>query len=407
MGQRLSKRFVDAARASEKVQFFWDENLKGFGLKVSPSGLKTYVVQYRGEGGRRGRVRRLSIGRHGSPWTPDQARSEARRLLGEVAHGEDPMAARQAKRKDLTIAELCDLYLEEGVSTKKAATVATDKGRIERHIKPIIGEVLVSDAKSSHVRSLLKKVAEGSLPKDGLGPVADRLGGKGTASRTIGLLGGIFSFAIELGYRSDNPVHGVKRFPDRKNQRFLTHEELGRLLALLGERESQGANPKAAMIIRLLALTGARRGEIEQLKWSEVSLAESTLHLEDSKTGQKSVPISATVAELLKQAEQFRERRNPYVFPSERGDGFYVGTTKVWRDLRKEFGDEKLRIHDLRHSFASLAVASGASLPMIGALLGHRDSATTQRYAHLKADPLRSIADQIGADLLGDGESAT
>ncbi|WP_198136870.1 site-specific integrase, partial [Pseudovibrio sp. JE062] len=370
-------------------------------LKVSPRGVKTYVVQYRGEGGRRGRVRRLSIGRHGSPWTTEEARAEAKRVLGDVAHGGDPMAARQARRKDLTVAELCDLYLEEGTATKKASTIATDKGRIERHIKPVIGDLLVSDIKANHVRTLLKKVAEGNLPREGVGPVADKLGGKGTASRTVGLLGGIFSFANELGYRTDNPVHGVKRFPDQKNQRYLTQSELTRLFELLEEIEADGANPKAVKIIKLLALTGARRGEIEQLKWSEVFLEQGTLHFEDSKTGQKSIPISAAVIGLLREAEQERCIDSPYVFPSERGDGFYVGATKVWRDLRTKFGDEKLRMHDLRHSFASLAVAGGASLPMIGALLGHKDTATTQRYAHLSADPLRSISDQVGAKLLG------
>lgn len=399
MGDRLSKRFVDGAKPSKKVQFFWDRDLKGFGLKVSPTGLKTYVVQYRSKGGRRGRVRRLSIGRHGSPWAPDEARAEAMRVLGEVARGGDPMIERQERRKDLTVSELCDLYLAEGTSTKKASTLATDNGRIERHIKPILGDILVSDVNSSHVNTLLKSVAQGKIPTDGIGSVAGRLGGKGTASRTVGLLGGIFSFAVELGYRTDNPVHGVKRFPDKKNQRFLTQAELVRLFRLMDEMQMEGASRKAIWIIKILALSGARRGEIVQLKWSEVSFNQSSLHFEDSKTGQKTTPVSTAVITLLEEVWSERDRKSSFVFPNASGNSAYVGTPKVWTELRRRFGDDKLRLHDLRHTFASLAVAGGASLPMIGALLGHKDATTTQQYAHLTDDPLRSISEEISAKL--------
>ena len=162
----------------------------------------------------------------------------------------------------------------------------------------------------------------------------------------------------------------------------------------------EGASRKAIWIIKILALSGARRGEIVQLKWSEVSFDQSSLYFDDSKTGQKTIPVSTEVVTLLKEVWSERDTKSSFVFPNASGNSPYVGTPKVWTELRRRFGDDKLRLHDLRHTFASLAVAGGASLPMIGALLGHKDATTTQQYAHLTDDPLRSISEQISAKIL-------
>ena len=224
-------------------------------------------------------------------------------------------------------------------------------------------------------------------------------GGKGTASRTLGLLGGIFAFAIDLGHIEINPVHGVKRFADHKNDRFLSEAELVRLGDALRKAEASGENYAGIAIIRLLIFTGARKGEIEALKWHEIDFERGLLRLDDSKTGQKIVALNEGTLEILTALP--RIDGSHYVFPASKGDngGHFQGVPKVWRKVRAMAGLDDLRLHDLRHSFASIAVSSGASLPMVGALLGHRDAATTQRYAHLSDDPVRSVSDAVSRRL--------
>jgi integrase len=219
-------------------------------------------------------------------------------------------------------------------------------------------------------------------------------GGKGTATRTVGLLGGIFSFAVESGWITENPVRGVKRFRDRRNERFLDGNELQKLGAALIAAEAAGENPYAIAIIRLLILTGARRGEIESLRWPEVDWQYSYLRLADSKTGQKLVMLNGAAIDVLQAVP--RQNASDFVFPASRSDGFYEGTPKVWRRIREDAGLSDVRLHDFRHSFASIAVSGGASLPVIGALLGHTDNATTARYAHLTNDPVREASNAAG-----------
>ncbi len=243
---KITKRAVDAAKPADTDTYLWDTDLSGFGLKVSPAGGKVYLVQYR-LGGRKGRTRRVTIGRHGSPWTPESARKEAKRLLGEVGSGRDPAEERSQARRDLTIAELCDLYLAEGCATKKPSTLATDRVRIERHIKPLLGRRKVTSISRPDVGRFLQDVASGKTAADiktGRRGRARVKGGKGTATRTVGLLGGIFTFAVERGLRPDNPVRGVKRFKDKKFERFLSPSEMAQLgdalaAAMNGQREAE------------------------------------------------------------------------------------------------------------------------------------------------------------------------
>ena len=342
----------------------------------------------------------MTIGTHGSPWTPDQARKRASQILGLVAHGKDPAQEKQADKSVLTVAQLCDLYLKHGAATKKASTLATDRGRIERHIKPLLGRMRVPDVKRAAVSRFLQDVAAGKTAVDvktGARGRAIVRGGKGTATRTVGLLGGIFSFAVESGWISENPVRGVKRFRDRRNERFLDNSEMQRLGAALIGAEAAGENPYAIAIIRLLVLTGARKGEIESLRWPEVDWQFSYLRLADSKTGQKLIMLNGAAIEVLQTVP--RQNASDFVFPASRSDGHYEGTPKVWWRIREQAELQNVRLHDLRHSFASMAVSSGASLPVIGALLGHKDSATTSRYAHLQDDPVRSASKTIGNSL--------
>ncbi len=398
--RKLTKRSVDNAKANGRDTFYWDTEIKGFGLKVTPAGRKAYVCQYRAGGGRRGATRRYTIGIHGSPWTVDQARVEAKRILGLASNGKDPASAKQEQRAALTVAELCDLYLAEGCATKKASTLATDRGRIERHIKPLLGSLKVHSVTRAHVRRFLQDVAGGKTATDVKTKKRGRAivkGGKGTATRTVGLLGGIFAYALEHGIIAENVVRGVKRFPDRKSERFLSEKELGDLGRALRSLAENGENAQAIAIIKLLIFTGARKGEIERLLWSEVDMERGLLELGDSKTGQKAIVLNPPALQVLSEIERIGE--SPFVFPASKGKGHFEGVPKVWRKARDLAGLPDVRLHDLRHSFASVAVSGGASLPVIGALLGHAHAATTQRYAHLSNDPLRTVSGTVGQTL--------
>lgn len=397
MKAKITKSTVDKAKAQAKDYFLWDSELKGFGVKIANGGRKSYVCKFRVGTGRSAPTRRMTIGAHGSPWTVDQARAEARRILGHVANGADPALEKQEAKKKINVAELCDLYLEHGTGTKKPSTIATDRGRIERHIKPLLGKKKVPEVTRADIKKFLRDVATGKTARDEKTKLRGRAivkGGKGAATRTVGLLGGIFSFAFDGGLINENPVRGVKRFPDKKGHRYLSHAELVALGQALDSAAMEGGNPFAIAILKLLIFTGARRGEIESLKWSEIDFEAGYLRLSESKTGQKAIPLNAGALAILDGVE--RIEGSNYVFPAHRGASHYVGTPKVWRSVRDLAGLGDVRIHDLRHSFASIAVSGGASLPIIGALLGHSDSATTQRYAHLHDDPLKAAAESVG-----------
>lgn len=394
----IAKQAVDAAKPGERDTYLWDSKLTGFALKVTPAGRKVYLVQYR-LGGQKGRTRRVTIGRHGSPWTPGSARKEADRLLKQVGVGDDPAEDRTKTRQDPTMAELCDTYLAEGCTIKKPSTLATDKGRIERHIKPLLGRRKVSGISQMDVKRFMQDVANGKTAVDiktGKRGRAIVEGGKGTATRTVGLLGGIFAFAVETGLRPDNPVRGVKRFKDKKYERFLSPSEMAQLGDALSTAQQEGESPFAVAAIRLLVLTGARKSEILTLKWEYVDTERGCLRLPDSKTGAKVVPLGAAALEAL--SEIPRVEGNPYVFPGLEGRHF-VGLQRTWERIRKRAGLEDVRLHDLRHSFASVAVAGGDSLYLVGKVLGHQQASTTERYAHLADDPLRAVADRTSGHI--------
>ncbi|MBU2534041.1 MAG: tyrosine-type recombinase/integrase [Alphaproteobacteria bacterium] len=403
---KLTKQFVDATSAPEgkDYEFFWDQAVRGFGIKITASGARTYVVQYRTPGGRSGTARRYTIGKHGSPWTVDTARNEARRVLGLVANGQDPALLKRKFGGSPTVAELCDDYMMHGTGTRKASTLATDRGRIDRHIVPLLGKKKVNQITQADIRRFMSSVAKGetatSIKTKKHGRAIVR-GGKGTASRTLGLLGGIFSYAVQEGYVEDNPTHGVERYPDRKNERFLTLQEIKTVGAALAEMRIGREDNPAFDIISLLILTGARKGEIEGLKWSEVDFDTRCLRLADSKTGQKIIPLNSAAVETLTKLEPKRQRKSDWVFPATKGENHFVGTQRIWDQLRNQVGMPELRLHDLRHSFASVGVLQGKPLMLVGALLGHANASTTQRYAHLADDPIRKATEDIG-QALGD-----
>lgn len=391
---RLTKRTIDATRPEAERFTVWDNELKGYGLRVEPTGTKTFVVRYRPGGGRRAPLRQFKVGRYGK-LTPEEARDEASRILAAAELGQDPQADRAAERRILTVAELCDLYLKEGVATKKESTLKLDRIRIERHIKPNIGKLRIHEITAAEVERLMNDVASGRVKANA---TPHTRGGKGAAARTIGLLSGIFKFAMARKLCAENPAKAVRRFKDNRRERFLSPAELGRLGDTLSAAEAGGAHPYHIAILRLLTLTGARKNEIAQLKWSEVRDEGSWVQLEDSKTGRKVIRLGAPAQEVLNGIKQRDD--SPYVFPDPRDPSLPIRNLDwAWVNIRTKAGVPDLRIHDLRHSFASVGLAGGAGLPLLGKLLGHRHCATTSRYAHLADDPLKLAADSIAKSI--------
>ena len=394
---KLTKRAVDACKSEGKRHTVWDTEVAGFGLRVTPSGERSYVLKYRYSG----RQRWFTIGRHGSPWTPEMARREAQRLLGEVTRGIDPASDKQTDREALTIAELCDLYLAEGVAHKKRLTLQSDRGRIENHIKPLFGKKRADAIASDDIERLQIKVTTGKTARakpDGKRHLGrDIQGGAGVAARCVELMSTLMAFAVKRRLRADNPVNGVKKAAGRKMERYLSEPEIARLAAAL-EVERMNGSVFACTAISLLLLTGCRRGEILGLQWANVDFERHCLRLPDSKTGAKTVFLNGPALALL--VELPRLEGNPHVIAGALEGAALVGIGKIWERVRKRAGLVDVRLHDLRHNFASVGAGNGLSLPMIGAMLGHKHTATTQRYAHLAADPVRAAGEAVGARIV-------
>lgn len=393
---KLTKSVVDAAKPSLREYVLWDEHPKGFGVRVTPHGVKSYLVKYRVGHGRRARQRKLTIGRHGSPWTLEQARREAKRLLGMAAQGSDPADQRSAKRQAERFDEFVKRYMRDHATPKKkASSAAGDQDLIDRILLPALRGRLVADIDHRDIAKL-----HGSMSNRPY-----------SANRCLALLSKMFSLAEAWGDRPrlSNPCFGISKFPETKRERFLTGPELRRLSETITKAEECGAHPYGIAVLRLLIMTGARKGEILSLRWSELDSDRHLITKVDSKTGRKALPISRAASAYIRQLP--RRENSPWVFPAARGDGHYQGLTKVWLNIRLQAGLPDVRIHDLRHTFASIAVGGGASLPVIGRILGHTQSQTTQRYAHLADDPVRhaieATAHTITETVLGadkDGE---
>jgi integrase len=400
MRGKVTKRAVDGLAPNTDAEvILWDQEVRGFGIRARTGGAKTYILQYRAGTGRGAPLRKLTIGKHGSPWTPDMARTEAKRLLGLIASGEDPAERRAAERKALTVSELCDLYLAQGATHKKPSTLKADRGRIEHHIKPLLGRKRVAKVIRADIERLLTDVKAGNTAarklKDGKRrPGSITTGGAGVAAQCVALMSTLLGFAVGRGLRPDNPALGIKKPPIRKMERFLSEAEIARLAIALDAEANRTGDPYPAAAIKLLLLTGGRRGEIIGLQWPHVDFERHSLRLPDSKTGAKVIYLNPPALELL--ASLPRTSANPHVFVGKRKGGPLGGIDKVWFRVRAAAGLQDVRLHDLRHSFASMGVAGGLSLPLIGALLGHKHAATTARYAHLSADPLRAANELIG-----------
>jgi integrase len=379
---------------------------------MMPAGTGSYLIQYRNA---HAQTRRLVIGRVGV-LTPDEARTLAEDKLKAATKGGDPSAERHAIRKALTVAELAGLYQTEGPAekpNKKASSWNADRSNITRHIVPLLGRKMAKSLTQADIARFQADVAAGKsaadvkTKKQGRAIVA---GGKGTAARSLAVLGAMLEFGTGRGILSNNPAKGVKLYKGETKERFLSAVEVARLSDTLTAMEAEGLNKNAAAAVRLLLLTGCRKDEILSLKWEHVDFERHCLRLPDSKTGAKVVPLAAAALQLL--ANMPRKENAVWVLPasqpakatlSKKGEdaGHYTGLQKAWERIRKQAKLPGLRLHDLRHSFASFAIADGATLFMVGKVLGHKQSRTTEIYAHLADDPVRAVADRA-ANRIGD-----
>jgi integrase len=420
---RLTTRTVQAAKAGTIA---WDAEVKGFGLRVMRSGSRIYVLKYRAGG----RQRWITIGAHGSPWTADKARDRAKELLGQVAKGTDPAALRDVERSNPTVAALAKRFLAEHVQPKtKPKTLDSYRAILQRFIVPGLGTTRVKDVTAADISSLHHALR--ATPRQ--------------ANLTVAIASKMFALAERwlLRPQGSNPCRMVDRFREARRERFLSAEEVGRLGETLarcergwtdedvelwqrecwdealaaGKTSAQTAAivadrtptrrepelPSTIAALRLLVLTGARMSEVLGLRWEWVDLKERVLRLPNSKTGAKVIPLAPAAALVIEAQQARQERASAFVLPGGTDGRPLADLERPWRRIRRVAGMSDVRVHDLRHTFASHGVMGGLSLPILGKVLVHKSSATTQRYAHFAADPVRQAAEAVAkplADLL-------
>ncbi|UBS33723.1 site-specific integrase [Altererythrobacter sp. N1] len=404
---KLTKRIVDGAGADEKDYFIWDEELPGFGLRVFASGKRSYLIQYRAQG----RTRRYTIGLHGV-WTAETARQEAKIQLGRVAKGENPAEERHINHRAITVKELCKLYvadleagliLGKGNRPKKASTIGTDKGRIKRHILPLIGTRKVKDLTKADINKVLKDVMAGKTARivktEKLRGKSIVRGGVGTATRTVGLLGGILTYAVDAGIIDLNPAHGIRKPKDNTRDRRLTEAEYRLLGQLLRDAKEDGQYALAAEVAHVIALTGARRGEIITLARTEADIDASCLRLADSKEGKSVRAIGLPVVEALE--ARIEATSGTYLFPGRGEDNAFGAFPQHWHKILAGSELEGITPHVLRHSFASIGNDLGFTEVTIAALVGHSKGSTTSKYIHTLDTALIMAADTISGYIQG------
>ena len=406
---RITKRLVDQAVAPDGEHFVWDSDLVGFGLRVRPSGAKSYVVKYRAGTGRAAPTRRVTLGSAGK-LTPDQARALAKKVLGSVAHGGDPAAEKTAERRAETLSELSALFLAEHIDIKlKAGTASLYRDILQRLVLPELGTRKAAKVTTNELARLHAGMCDHPYQ----------------ANRMLAVVSSLYSFSAKRKIiASDiNPTRGIERYREKNRERFLTVQELTRLGEALREGETIGIpyeidaagpkakharkpenrrtilDPQAVAALRLLVFTGARLREILGLRWDWVDLERGLLLLPDSKTGKKAIVLNAPAMKVLADLP----RTGSFVIGGRAADTDMerprADLHRPWRAVAKRAGLGGVRLHDLRHTHASVGAGAGLGLPIIGKLLGHTHASTTARYAHLDVDPLRRASDHIGSRL--------
>ncbi|MEQ9328072.1 MAG: tyrosine-type recombinase/integrase [Rhodospirillales bacterium] len=424
MSAAKRKITTEAVKALQPDGLFWDTEISGYGVRCQRLS-KVYFVRYR-IGGRK---RQFTIGKHGSPWTPDTARKEARRVLGIVATGNDPAIDRDTEKSAATVHDLAGRFMAEHVSPKrKERTAIGYQDILDRLVLPKLGKLRVKDVQRSDIAKLHHSMRESPYQ----------------ANRVLAVLSKMFSLAEGWGDRDEgtNPCRHIEKYREKARERFLTGEELAALGEALRQAEARAAEietrrkeiddlrpvvnakatarnrddrqaarnriealrdeireigyappPEAIAAIRLLIFTGARLSEILTLKWDYVSIERAEARLPDSKTGAKTIHLTPPALEVLQALPVVSG--NPYVIPGAKPGAHFVNLKDPWGAIRRDAGLEDVRIHDLRHSFASIGAAAGMGLPIIGKMLGHTQPQTTQRYAHLSDDPVKAAASMV------------
>jgi integrase len=405
----ITKRLVDSLQARDSEYFVWDAALAGFGIRVQTTGAMSYVVKYRAGSGRTAPTRRLTLAKAGT-LTPDEARTLAKKMLGSVAHGADKAAQRAAERRASTLAEVAEQFLTEHVEAKRSeSSAASYRDLLFRLAIPEIGNRKAEKVTTAEIQRLHGKLA--STPYQ--------------ANRLLRVLSSLYSFAakahiVPTGF---NPCRGIEKFPEDGRERYLTTAELAKIGEAIREAEAIGLpydvdetkptakhapkqahrrtkiGPHAAAALRLLMFTGARLREILNLRWDEVDFERGLLLLPKSKTGKKTIVLNAPALAVLNAIPRVGNFVIAGAAAGEKDERPRADLKKPWRAVSKRAGLERVRIHDLRHTHASVGAGAGLGLPIIGKLLGHTQSATTQRYAHLDTDPVRKASETIAKRL--------
>lgn len=379
---KLTKRFIDKLEPPSKNPgkdlVLWDDDIKGFGIRVKPSGIKSYMIQYRD--GRQSC--RMTLGRHGV-LTPEEARKQAKIELGKVAKGSNPARERKEDRAAPNMRVFADDYMERHATpNKRPGSAKEDRSMLDRIVLPKLGSRKVKDVTRRDIESLLLSLKDKPYQ----------------ANRVRALLSKMFSLAVGWRWRADNPVLGIPKHQEHKRDRWLRNDELARLRDAL----DKSPNQRAANVVRLLLLTGARRSEVMTATWDQFDLARGVWTKPAHTTKQKRlehVPLSSQAVALLEAILKEADKENPYVFPGNAPDKPLNDIKKFWSDIRTKAKLGDVRLHDLRHTYASHLVSDGVSLPIVGRLLGHTQPQTTQRYAHMADDPLRVATQRFGAAL--------
>jgi integrase len=402
---QITKRIVDSLKPREGEYFVWDNSLAGFGVRVQTTGARSYVVKYRAGSGRGAPTRRLTLGKVGTI-TPDEARTLAKKTLGSVAHGADPAAQKAADKRASTLSEVGEQFLTEHVVAKRSASSAASyRDLLERLTYPHLGMRKADKVTTAEIQRLHSKNAHTPYQ----------------ANRLLRVLSSLFTFAgkahvVPLGF---NPCRGIEYFPEEGRERYLSTAELAKIGEAIREAETVGLpysvdnskttakhapkegnrrtviGPHAAAALRLLIFTGARLREILHLRWDYIDFERGLLLLPTSKTGKKTIVLNAPALAILSGLP----KTGNFVVAGASADSPRSDLKKPWKAVSKRAGLTGVRIHDLRHTHASVGAGAGLGLPIIGKLLGHTQSATTQRYAHLDNDPLKKASEHIGSRL--------
>lgn len=375
---KLTKSAVEKLPVTDSDQVYWDTELRGFGVRVKPSGIKSYIVQYRDR--KSGASRRKTLGKHGPLLTLNQAKGIAKGILADAMRGTDPVQEMKIARQAPTVADLAVDYMEKhAIPKKRRQSIKNDQSMLDRLILPALGKRRVVDIRFQDIQTLHNRHAETPYQ----------------ANRMLSLLSKMFSLSIRWGWRTDNPAKGIERYHEAPRDRWLSETELSRLANALDRHPNQ----KAADAVRLQLLTGARIGEVKNAKWIDFDFERGFWTKPSHHTKQKRtehLPLSAAAIGLLESMRQHPDAHPIFLFPGKKDGQPIVDLKKFWRSILKAAEIDDYRVHDNRHTHASYLVSEGISLAVVGLLLGHTNPLTTQRYAHLADNPLRIAADVIG-----------